>query len=91
MKFWEWMAFGSGTLSALSADSSVFWCVFLALVCVSSVLMAKLSGEIQTEQRKAEAIKRADFSSSETDSWTVRPCKTEPLQSDSISLWDEYQ
>lgn len=91
MKFWEWMVFISGMLSALAADDSVFWCLILGLVCAFSVLMVKVSDEIQKERRKQESIRKADFAEPEADSWSVRHVKTEPLPSNDTTFWEEWQ
>ena len=90
MKFWEYAIFGTGLMSALVADSSVVWCLIFGIACVISIWMQKQWKEIEAEYKCYEAQKSTTPMAVESDAW-VRHCDSEPLPSDNITVWEEYQ
>ena len=90
MRFWEYAIFGTGLMSALVADSSVVWCLIFGIACAISIWMQKQWAEIEAEYKCYEAQKSTTPMAVESDAW-VRHCESEPLPSDNITLWEEFQ
>ena len=90
MKFWEAEIFTTGLLCVLSADSSIGWCAVLAIFCLFGIIMLQFTSAIEEEKRKTRAKRNAGSAATESDAW-VRHCESEPLPSDSSTIWEEYQ
>lgn len=90
MKFWEAEIFTTGLLCVLSADSSIGWCAVLAIFCLFGIIMLQFTSAIEEEKRKTRAKRSAGSAATESDAW-VRHCESEPLPSDSSTIWEEYQ
>lgn len=90
MKFWEAEIFTTGLLCVLSADSSIGWCAVLAIFCLFGIIMLQFTSAIEEEKRKTSAKRSAGSAATESDAW-VRHCESEPLPSDSSTIWEEYQ
>ena len=92
MKFWEWAIFISGLMSALVADSSIFWCLIFALICCFSLLMARAWKDIEKDAKCYKAQKNSTGSAAtESDAWVGRCQEVIYPTSDSITVWEMYQ
>lgn len=90
MKFWECAIFGTGLMSALTADSSVVWCLIFGIACAISIWMQKQWKEIEAEYKCYEAQKGTTPMAVENDAW-VGHCESIYPTSDSITVWEMYQ
>ena len=91
MKFWEWAIFISGLMSALVADSSIFWCIMFAFICCFSLLMARAWKDIEADAKCYEAQKDTVHEANTDDAWVGR-CIDEPSPtSEFITVWEMYQ
>ena len=90
MKFWEWAIFISGLMSALVADSSIFWCLIFALICCFSLLMARAWKDIEADAKCYEAQKSTTPMAVESDAW-VGHCESSNPTSENITIWEEFQ
>ena len=91
MKFWEWAIFISGLMSALVADSSIFWCIMFALICCFSLLMARAWKDIEADAKCYEVQKDTVHEANTDDAWVGR-CLDEPSPtSDTSTIWEEWQ
>ena len=90
MKFWEYAIFGTGLMSALTADSSVVWCLIFGIACAISIWMQKQWKEIEAEYKCYEAQKGTGPLAKESDAW-IGHCKSDRLPDNTITIWDEWQ
>ena len=91
MKFWEWAIFISGLMSALVADSSIFWCLIFALICCFSLLMARAWKDIETDAKCYKVQKDTVHMASADDAWVGRCMDVPSPTSENITIWEMYQ
>lgn len=91
MKFWEWAIFISGLMSALVADSSIFWCLIFALICCFSLLMARAWKDIETDAKCYKAQKDTVHEANTDDAWVGRCIDESSPTSENITIWEMYQ